>query len=241
MLADFPYILCPRKTFNSLPSPPPLPGHTWRTHGASSSSRFKPYGKQQRAKVRGDEQSQLLAGLQGWFGERPTIPCSVSWTSHYYRRVLSGAICKVLVNYKPCAFLKLYLFYFFGDACVIDLRPPARCERSFAIYTQLTHSLGRLFIVTLPSEPYSLTRGQLYPSALVHVLKGKEILTSQSILRKPLATLCIFAIFPNKVFLRRRLDNLQVAKKLHFARSCQQNKIFRTGHWDYLQPRHWYF
>lgn len=87
---------------------PPLSGHTWRTHGASSSSRFKPYGKQQRAKVRGDEQSQLLAGLQGWFGERPTIPCSVSWTSHYYRLVLSGAICsEVLVNYKPCAFFLL--------------------------------------------------------------------------------------------------------------------------------------
>ena len=52
---------------------------------------------------------------------------------------------------SPRSFIYLFnYFLFFGDACVMDLHAPARCERCFAIYRQLTHSWCRLLIVLTP-------------------------------------------------------------------------------------------
>lgn len=61
MLADFSNIFCPKKT---LIASPPLSGHTRRAHNASSRSRFKPYGKQERLNARGDENRNCLRGYR---------------------------------------------------------------------------------------------------------------------------------------------------------------------------------
>lgn len=74
----------------------PLSGHTWRTHNASSSSHFKPYGKREsETKIR------ALCGFTGlvWWETNYSVLCLL--TSRCYRLILSRPICpQVLVNYK---------------------------------------------------------------------------------------------------------------------------------------------
>lgn len=103
----------------------------------------------------------------------------------------------------------------FGDACVNDLCAPARCERSFAIYRQLTHSLCTLFIVALPSHQRtsisirfgSRIKGKINPNQPINTPQ-----TFSHILR-----ICYF--FPNKGFFQGTFGQFAGCKKLHLPRS----------------------